>query len=142
MSNKLNHSQFLITIQTNKDYNSCPENFIDKFRSVIKEVFYTDQGFVNIMSDLNNKDGINPKTIESIELTYTIEKGDLQNRVHSHIFYNITHRTKLKVDKVALTKEINEKLGITNCYIHIDIVPYRKNDEANIIHYFNKTSSK
>lgn len=137
--NKLAHSYFLITINTNIPYNDVPQDLIPKFQDAIKQIFYTDDGFTDIIDDKNNKDGINPKLIQGIQCTYCIEKGDKQERVHAHIYYQIDHRTKLHINKTRLTKSINDKLGIKSCYINIKVVPYVKDDKTSIMEYMAKS---
>jgi hypothetical protein len=136
---KLAHSYFLITINTNVPYDNAPQDLIPNFQKAVKEIFYTDEGFADIIDDLNNKEGVDPKLIKSIQCSYCIEKGDQQQRIHSHIYYQIDHRTKLHINKNRLTKSINEKLKIDSCYINIKIVRYVKDDKSSIIEYMSKS---
>lgn len=123
---KLSKSNFFITINTQKRPDSFrdPDEFINCFENACRELFEDE----NLQSDLIvfNDPMDAPHMEELIEDIYVSggrEIGEKQQKIHSHILYEISHRSKLRLDYSFIREFIKTHCGIEQeIYVNVRLV--------------------
>lgn len=121
------YSNFMITINSNIDYDKMTDEEKTKFKNIAKYVFSNNiQKYVQFSED--------GKSIYSIEPTYRFEIAPTNNRLHLHGIIKITHNSKIKLDLNQLRKIINASFEQN---VHLNVIA--KGDETKMWEdYINK----
>ena len=104
---QLRHSNYFITINTNKRFTGHEPHFnrrTREFEKAITDTFADEVGDIVVF-----KEG-GPADIKSINLEYGIELGDELGCLHVHLTLKISHYAKLKLDYAAIRAKMLEKL--------------------------------
>ena len=123
------HSVFLITLNSNKNFNDTETT---DFESDIREIFKTN--FFNILQDRRTDVIFTKDLIDNYKIQYSIEKGNIAKKTHSHILIEIDHHGILMINKPLITAYFKKKYG-TNIYMNI--IP-RGNNVKNMEDYIFK----
>jgi hypothetical protein len=112
--NKVNHSVFMITINTNKHLD---EKNTQTFENSIKFWMATPKVYEYLVE--KTPGGVfDPNKIVKIKTKYSIEVGKLQSKTHAHALIEVDHKMMLGVNLAKLRSFYKNLLG-TN--IHLDV---------------------
>ena len=135
---KTRHSNFLITINTNKRPKTQNElvKYVNDLRSYVKNGLLSNYGLTRL---LKFKEG-NLGDIKNIDAKFAIEMGrhTKGGRVHAHIFLKIDHNAMLDFpNKQFIIDELSRRMGIMSPHIDFKIVGSQKNIEDYLSKYSN-----
>lgn len=115
---KLNHSNFFLTINTNKICNGYSKVYMDwedKLRLSIDQTFANPLNkLVTIMetnSDIKKVIEFSPAWFESVDMSFVTEIGPSTNTLHAHVAFHVRHRTKIHINLGFIKLSINNALG-------------------------------
>lgn len=116
--NDLRHSNYWITINTNKRFTGYEEDyqeFVDKFRAVIEEIFDKDlKRYVKI----NKPDhAYNTQYFKDVSSEAVIEKGGKNNTIHAHIMVKFAHRTSITLDYGDIRNKVMNEMGLDSLFM-------------------------
>jgi hypothetical protein len=133
---KINQSNFLLTINTNQQYKEDDPNLqndIEVFDSTIQTILNNIDEYVK----LPENDTWDDKTVKDVKIDYTIERGLKKGQVHIHILLKFKHITKIQLNYQKIKNKIMEDLGLSQgIYMYNRLI--RKNESDDILSYLNK----
>lgn len=122
------HSLFLITINSQIDYDKTTEDQRTSFKKIAKYVFSNNIHKYITFIDENHKD------IYKIDSQYRFEIAPTNGRLHLHGIIKISHNSKIKLNLVDLRALLNRAWGQP---VHLDVKG--SNDNAKMMEaYVNK----
>lgn len=136
---KLAHSNFFITINTNKSFQTQDEAqpMTSKLEQVLDKVLAKVADYIIIEEP--GKESIEPGMIKAINIDGVAEIGPRSFQPHAHVMIAISHYTKLKLDYKQLKEDVKTEMGIEE-----DIYFFSKlyrDAKANFLDYMKKTQS-
>lgn len=120
---QLRHSNFFITINTNKRFTGNEEDyeeFIEKFKNSIDNQF-TNDNIVNLIKVQNEEHELSEKYIKNIDIQSAIELGPATGTVHSHILVKIAHYTNVRLEYQHFKETIMKDMGLKNIFMNIKL---------------------
>ncbi len=135
-TNQLKHSNYYLTLNTNKqflpsDEDLCP--FIDKFETCISEIFQGNN--IKKFIVIKNDDTFSKEKFKEISTEAVIELGNKKPTVHAHCLVKIAHRSKVGLDYEGIRNKVIQDMELENCYLKATL--YR-NASDNLEKYLNK----
>lgn len=132
---KLAHSNFLLTINTQRVYDEgTPQLTEDRalFEKIIEKFLHNIENYLKI-----KEDGVSfsKKYFEDIRADYVVELGTKQRRLHTHIMLMIAHRTKIHLDENAIREYFKKELNVDSLYYNRKVF---YSSEQNIQDYLKK----
>lgn len=106
---KIKSSVFLITINSQKDYQKMSAAQRDRFKKMTNYLF-TENNIMKFLLDKNSPDD-NEKNLESIEMKHNLEIGEIAGRYHLHALVNVTHTSMYTVELAKLKMFLEKSLG-------------------------------
>ena len=125
---RLKHSNFYITINTNKRFQEAQEGlreFVTRFKATLAGIFDNIVNYIVI-----NEQGVewDTKYICGVNNEYTIERGGKNETIHCHALVRITHRTSVSLDYKKLRTKVQEDMDLPSIHLHIKL--YRSAHDA------------
>lgn len=120
---QLRHSNFFITINTNKRYTGNEEDyeeFIEKFKNSIDNQF-TNDNIVNLIKVQNEEHELSEKYIKNIDIQSAIELGPTTGTIHSHILVKIAHYTNVRLEYQYFKEQIMKDMGLKNIFMNVKL---------------------
>lgn len=135
---RLNHSNWFLTINTNKQFKD-PDNpemlaFVNKFYEVMGKIFEGN----NVKKYIKIKeDGVKftPDKFREIDVQYTVERGSNNGQIHAHVLVAVSHRTQITLDFTAIKEKVKEEMELPNIYFLSKLF---RNASHNLEDYINK----
>jgi hypothetical protein len=136
---KPNHSNFLLTINTNMRYTDEDphlNNDIEVFDTTIQEILNDIGSYIN----LSEGHTFNDTYVKNVDVDYVIERGGINNQLHIHIMFKFTHFSRIQLNYTKIKAKITGDLGLKNVYMYNKLV--RNNGSDNILDYLDKLVKK
>lgn len=127
---RLNHSNFLITINTNSVFRNDPESeaLLSAFEPVIKHL--TELPLDQLITIIEPNTPMNKDSIKTYLIDAKPETGPTDNKLHAHILVSVQHWTKVRLQFDFIKKYIQDSLGDKAPYVYYK--PYYRSTDNNI----------
>lgn len=139
---KLRHSNYLITINTNKRYTGFEEHFNAKeveLQNAIEAIFNDTSNLVKIVTFKDTTHNFTRKHIKNINVDYALELAPNTSTLHAHVALYISHYSSIKIDYALMKKLLLEQLKLENIYINNRVC---SSSEKNILEYIYKNRNQ
>lgn len=133
LANKPKHSNFFITINTNRVVKSKKDPLVENLYNALTEWFN------NIGDFITTTEGYPENDERDVKIKRIIEKGPDKGLLHAHINIEITHHSNIQLDIPETRRFFIEELDLNG--IHMDVKVYKKSrlsDEDRILRYMLK----
>ena len=144
---KLEHSNFFITINTQKKIDSLddPEGFQERFENVLRDLFQNETYQDELIVFKNPDDA--PHMEELITDIFTsgrMEIGGIQRKLHGHILYEIHHYSRLHLSFDFIKDFVKAEMGIEeDIHLYIKLVHnHRKMSETERVQMYSEKGEK
>jgi hypothetical protein len=141
-SHKLKHSNFHITINTNKRHNAESHELIEesqKLKEVADEIL-SPKVFPQFVIFKQTGDSWTPLVINNVRTKGAIERGDKFDQVHCHLLVCIDHYSMISINTGAMAAFAKERLGFP-VYLHIRAKGQVRSPEEIWEDYLNKNKN-
>lgn len=135
-TNQLKHSNYYLTLNTNKQFNPHDEElepYVDKFEKCISEIFQGNNIKKYII--IQNDDSFSKDKFKEISTEAVIELGKAKPTVHCHALVKIAHRSKVKLDYEKIRNKVIKDMELENCYLKANLF---RNAGDTLEKYLNK----
>ena len=110
-TDKWNTSNFHVTVNPNvTDDRLSPK----KLKSVISSIFGNVKDYIKIIRGTNVE-------YKDIDAEFTVEKGELQHRVHAHILVTIVHNAIIQLDLTKIRKQLELSLNLKGIKVQVEV---------------------
>lgn len=128
-SNKIRHSDFLVTINTNFRPKDRVE--MDEVQSALEravEDMSTPSGLREVVRVLEPNVTLTAANVKNVDVEYAGEVGESAKggRVHSHTIIKVTHTTKIQMDPKKISSFVMasiESPHVKNVHVNIKLLP-------------------
>lgn len=130
------HSNFLLTINTNKGIADGSEGMAEKiatFETSINQILQNVGDYVRLP---DGDDWNDDEKFKDVNIQYTIERGDKQHRLHIHILFQFTHFSKILLNYDKIKSKICDDMGLENVYMLNKLI--KNSGQMNITDYLQK----
>lgn len=133
---KLRHSNFFVTINPNKRFETGFEKelkpYVNKFKGALHEVF--DE--TNIEKYITIKEGDDfEKDLKEISIEVKVERGSSNKTIHAHALVKVAHYSNVKMDYGLMKSTIIDELDVDNIHLYSRVF---QDSSASLQEYINK----
>lgn len=129
---KLRHSNFHLTINTNKRYNPESHQLQEecaKLQAAVSAL--VEPEVLRDMILIKEEGAVFDSIVKEVRTKGGVERGPEKNQVHCHLMVCIAHYTRVQLDIPAIRSFICEQTGLGNVYVHVRV--HRSSEDAETI---------
>lgn len=120
---RLKHSNFYVTINTNKQFDAHEEGlrpFVNQFKQVVNEIF-GGENIKNYMKIKEPEHDFSTDYFHSISSKAVIECGEKNRTIHCHAFVKVAHWYPVSLDYDKIHAKVVNAMGLGNIHMKMSL---------------------